>query len=394
MTNYSTLPALVDERLAGGRVTVDLDALVANWRKLDGYAPNSRTAAAVKADAYGLGVEPVVKSLSAAGCDTFFVALPEEGIRVRRALPGANIYVLGGLFKNAAPAYAEAGLMPVLGNLGDIEQWSQFWKVRSTRKPCALHVDTGMNRLGLSMDDAQRFSSDDNLRHSVSPLLIMSHLACADDPEHEMNLLQQKRFREVMRLFPENEYSIANSAAVIAQERFYLDVNRPGIALYGGKAVNGIENPMQSVATLEGRIIQIRSVKAGEHVGYGATQTLKRDSKLAVAAIGYGDGYSRANSGSGIPLRSVSGLAKGASGWLDGYRVPICGRVSMDMTSFDVTDVPDQVLEDAQWIEFFGKNIAVDEVAKACGTIGYELLTGLGPRYSRSYITNSDNGNA
>jgi len=190
-----------------------------------------------------------------------------------------------------------------------------------------------------------------------------------------------------MDLFPGSQFSIANSAATIAIEDFQFDVNRPGIALYGGEAVNKTSNPMQPVVTLEGRIIQIRSARAGETVGYGAAHRVSGDSKIAIVAVGYADGYPRSASGSGVPLRQCSGLEDGAYGSLGGYRVPLVGRVSMDLTAFDVTGVSEQVLAEAEWIEMFGKNVPIDDIARACGTIGYELLTGLGPRYSRSYLS-------
>lgn len=385
MSNYATLPALVDERLAGGRVMVDLQALVANWHKLKAYAPHSETAAVVKANAYGLGIEPVVEALTKAGCSSYFVALPEEGVRVRKVAPDATVYVLGGLFKNAAGTYAEAGLVPVLGNREDLDQWAEFWRTRSARKPCAIHVDTGMNRLGLSFEAIKSYREDETTKHAVSPVLIMSHPACADTPGHELNDRQLERFRKVMGLFGENRYSLANSAGVIGHQAMHLDVNRPGIALYGGEAVNGLPNPMQPVVTLEGRIVQVRNAAPGEGVGYGATDRSQQARKLAVVALGYADGYLRSASGDGVPLRRAAEHEAGAEGWLDGYRVPVCGRVSMDLTTFDVSQVPDAVLERAEWIELFGSNVALDEVARACGTIGYELLTGLGARYSRIY---------
>jgi len=386
MTDYSVLPALVDERLAGGRVTIDLGAIVDNWKKLDDMAPGSKTAAVVKADAYGLGVEPVAKALYAAGCRWFFVALPEEGVRVRKALREAEIFVLGGLFKDAAPTYAEAGLIPILGSIPDLERWAGYWRNRSTRRPCAIHVDTAMNRLGLTLEETRIFVTDDATKHSVTPVLLMSHLACGDEIDDNRNIEQLKQFRKAMALFPETDYSLANSAGVIAHEKTHFDLNRPGIALYGGEAVNGMANPMSPAVTLEGRIVQVRTARKGETIGYGGTHKLARDSRIAIVAVGYADGYHRANSGNGVPLRRTKGLEKGAGGWLSGYAVPIIGRVSMDLTAFDVTDVPDQLLEDAAWIELFGKNIALDDVARACGTIGYELLTSLGPRYSRSYL--------
>ncbi|MFK5981051.1 MAG: alanine racemase [Rhizobiaceae bacterium] len=379
MTDYSVLPALVDERLSGGRVRIDLDALVSNWKKLCALAPNSKTSAVVKADAYGLGIEPVVNALNDAGCKIYFVALPEEGVRVKKLAPQADVFVLGGLFKNSVPTYAETGLIPVLGSIENIELWAKFWQMRGSRHPCAIHVDTGMNRLGLRLEEARAFVGDDKRRHSISPFLMMSHPACADEVNHPKNADQLAMFKEAIDLFPGIEYSLSNSASIIAHKDFSFAINRPGIAIYGGEAVVGLPNPMQPVVTLEGRIIQIRNVKAGETIGYAATHTFTRDGKVALVAVGYADGYRRSSFDDDAP--------KNASGFLCGKEVPGIGRVSMDISAFDVTDVPDQALETAEWIELFGNNLALDDVARATGTIGYELLTGLGPRYSRSYIS-------
>ena len=379
MTDYSVLPALVDERLSGGRVRVDLDALISNWKKLCALAPDSKTSAVVKADAYGLGIEPVVNALNDAGCKIYFVALPEEGVRVKKLAPHADVFVLGGLFKNSVPTYAEAGLIPVLGSVENIELWGNFWHERSSRRPCAIHVDTGMNRLGLRLDEASAFVGDDERRHSISPFMMMSHPACADEVDHPKNVEQLALFKEAIGLFPGIEYSFSNSASIIAHKNFSFDLNRPGIAIYGGEAVVGLSNPMKPVVTLEARIIQMRTVKAGETIGYAATHTFARNSRVALVAVGYADGYRRSSFDSGAP--------KDAPGFLCGQEVSGLGRISMDISAFDVTDVPEQALETAEWIELFGENLALDDVARATGTIGYELLTGLGPRYSRSYIS-------
>lgn len=384
MTDFSVLPALVDERLSGGRVRVDLDALVSNWKKLCSLAPDSKTSAVVKADAYGLGIEPVVNALNGAGCKIYFVALPEEGVRVKKLAPEADVFVLGGLFKNSVPTYAEAGLIPVLGSVENIELWANFWQERGSRRPCAIHVDTGMNRLGLRLDEARAFVGDDERRHSISPFMMMSHPACSDEVDHPKNAEQLAIFKEAMELFPGVEYSFSNSASIISRKEFSFDINRPGIAIYGGEAVVSLVNSMKPVVTLEARIIQVRAVKAGETIGYAATHKFTRDSKVALVAVGYADGYRRSSFDNGKP--------KDAPGFLCGQEVPGIGRVSMDISAFDVTDVPEQDLEKAEWIELFGENLALDDVARATGTIGYELLTGLGPRYSRSYISSETGG--
>lgn len=366
-----------DRLLAGGRLTIDLDALTSNWRMLDARSRPARAAAVVKANAYGCGIAEVVPALVKAGCDNFFVALPEEGLRARHAAPRARIFVLNGLFDDAAPAFADADLIPVLGSSHEIGLWAKHGR----RKPCALHVDTGMNRLGLTPDEAIAFAGK---AKSVRPVLLMSHLACGDTPSNDMNRRQLEAFQKVRAAFGDIEASLANSAGVFMGGDYLFDLTRPGIALYGGEALAGMPNPMKPVVTAEARIVQIRHAAKGETVGYGASTTLARDTRIAVCSIGYADGYPRAASGSGVPMRM--NVASGAHGFIAGKRVPVIGRVTMDLTSFDVTDVPEGEIGAGDHIELFGRNIALDEVAHGCGTVGYELLTGLGARYHRRYV--------
>ncbi|GGB10016.1 alanine racemase [Brucella endophytica] len=373
-------PVLVtsaDRLLAGGRLIIDLDAIVDNWRTLDARSRPGRAAAVVKADAYGCGIAEVVPALAKAGCDTFFVALPEEGLRVRHAAPRARIFVLNGLFDDAAPAFTDADLIPVLGSDHEIAIWAKHGR----RKPCAIHVDTGMNRLGLTPQEAIAFAGQ---AKSVRPVLLMSHLACGDSPSHEMNRRQLEAFKAVRAAFGDIETSLANSAGVFMGGDFLFDLTRPGIALYGGEAVNEVANPMKPVATAEARIVQIRHARQGEPVGYGASAILTRDTRIAIVSTGYADGYLRSASGSGVPLRG--NVATGAYGFIAGRAVPVLGRVTMDLTSFDVTDVPVDEIRAGSHIELFGPNIVIDDVARASGTVGYELLTNLGRRYHRRYV--------
>ena len=375
----------VDPRIATGRLTIDLDALAANWRMMAERSGPARTAAVVKADAYGTGLEKSASALAKAGCGTFFVAVPDEAVRLRRALPEPEIFVLSGIFdEESAAVIAEARAMPVLNSLAQIDVWAGFWKKRGSRRPCAIHVDTGMNRLGLTVDEALAFAERNGREHLVTPILLMSHLACGDEPTHPLNSQQLASFQMVRAAFPGVESSLANSAGVFLGADFHFDVTRPGIALYGGAAVNGIANPMRPVVKAEARILQVRPARAGEAVSYGATQIMARDSRIAVCGTGYADGYHRSLSGAGVPLRAS--VAHGGHGWLAGKRVPVIGRVTMDLTLFDVTDLPEQALENAGWIELFGPNIALDEAAAAAGTIGYELLTSLGSRYHRTIL--------
>lgn len=362
---------MTPEELAGGRLTIDLNALASNWRALRDRAAPAECGAVVKANAYGLGIEHVVPVLTRAGCRAFFVALPEEGARVRAAAPEATIYVLNGVF---APLdhYREHDLRPVVGTWADAEH------IAGSGLPCALHVDTGMTRLGLRVEEAERLAKDP-LRDRLDLQLVMTHFACADDHDHPMTTRQHEEFARTASLFPGVPRSIDNSAATMDRVDA-MDLARPGVAIYGAEALNDAA-PLDTVVKLEGRVVQVRAAKRGETVGYGAAVTLTRDSRIAIVAVGYADGYPRAASGAGVAMRYVNG---GAQGFVRERFVPVLGRVSMDLTAFDVTDVAD--VEQGDWMEMIGPNVPIDEVARAAGTIGYELLTGLGRRFARTYI--------
>jgi len=365
-----------DSLAAGGRLTIDLVALAANWKALADHVAGGghATAAVVKADGYGIGLEPAGQTLAAAGCTTFFVALPDEGRRLRAVLPDAVIYVLNGLIGDAG-AYAEADMRPVLNSWPEIEEWAAFRKAGGTTG-AAVHVDTGMNRLGLSLHEALDLRRNERLLATLAPDLIVSHLACADTPEHPMNRHQLALFREVRAEFADLPASLANSAGVFLGPDYHFDLVRPGIALYGGVAVQGVTNPMRAVVTLEARVLAVREAEDGETVGYGATQSFRQPTRLATLAIGYADGYHR--------LAGGSDERPGAHAWVRGQRAPLTGRVSMDLITIDVTNIPGVMRGD--WVEMFGRHVSVDEVARAAGTIGYELLTDLGRRYRRIYV--------
>jgi len=367
------------------RLTIDLSALAENWQFLNMKSPGAETAAVVKANAYGLGIEQAVPVLAEAGCTTFFTAMVEEGVRVRqclsdKGLPDAEVFILNGIFSDTIATAVEHNLAPVLSTHEQISIWSAM----ANGRPCALHVDTGMNRLGLDMAEARALAENPARIKQCGATLLMSHLACGDDPDHPQNASQLTNFRELVELFPTLKPSFANSAAILSNPETHFDLTRPGIALYGGEAVNDVPNPMKPVVTAEARILQVRNAKKGEAIGYGAAHLLESDSRVAICSVGYADGYHRASSGCGVPLRDAK--KGGGLGQLGDHKVPLIGRVSMDLTAFDLTDVPDEDLKDAKWIELFGPKILVDDAARACGTIGYELLTGLGGRYTRKFI--------
>ncbi len=369
-------PRRTDTSIAGGRLTIDLVALAANWKALADHVAGGghTTAAVVKGDGYGTGLEQAAGALARAGCTTFFVALPEEGLRLRQAVPGAVIYVLDGLI-GAVDTYATADLRPVLGSWPEIDAWATFRRSGGTTG-AALHVDTGMNRLGLTLREALELRRNKRLFAALEPDLLISHLACADTPDHPMNRRQLALFREVRAQFPGIPASLANSAGVFLGPDYHFDLVRPGIALYGGVAVQGITNPMRAVVTFEARVLALREADEGETVGYGATERMKEASRLAILAAGYADGYHR--------LAGGSDERAGASAWVRGQRARLVGRVSMDLIAIDVTNIPGVAPGD--WVELFGRHIPVDEVARHAGTIGYELLTGLGRRLERHYV--------
>lgn len=363
----------VDEDLAGGRLTIDLGALVANWRNIAGRVGNASAAGVVKGDAYGIGIEPAAAALARAGCHTFFVALPGEGRRVRQTVQAATIYVLNGLVPGGAEAYAADDLRPVLGSWPEIEEWAAFRR-RGARTGSAIQVDTGMNRLGLTMPEARLLAEQRSLRDVIAPTLVMSHLAAADTPDHPLNRKQLTAFRMIRPLFPGVPASLANSSGIFLGPDYHFDLVRPGIALYGARAASG-ENALATVVTAEARVLQVREAEAGETVGYGAGESLRRNTRIAIVGAGYADGYHR-RAGS-------SDRRRGARAFLRDRDAPILGRVSMDLMALDVTDNP--AVKRGDWAELFGPHVPIDEVAEHADTIGYELLTSLGERYHRRY---------
>ncbi|MCP4317595.1 MAG: alanine racemase [Hyphomicrobiales bacterium] len=367
----------------GARLTIDIGVLVDNWRAMQKLSSPARCSAVVKADGYGLGAEAVSTALYEAGCRDFFVATAHEGAAVRRHTPEARIYVMNCILPGIEEICRAAELVPVLASMENVAHWTSACAANGEH-PCALQVDTGMNRLGLTVAEAVALSNDITRPAGFSPVLIMSHLACADEPDHPHNNLQLDAFRMVASTFGGVETSFSNSAGIMLGTDFKFDLTRPGIAIYGGAVGHHVKPRTKPVVTAEARIVTIRRAKRGETVSYGATVTLDRDSRVAVCSIGYADGYLRALSGAGVTLRAHDD--RGAHGHAHGRILPVLGRVTMDLTAFDITDLPDGALKPGDFIELFGNNVALDDVARAGGTIGYELLTSLGSRYQRLYV--------
>jgi alanine racemase len=367
-------PITMTANLAGATATIDLTALKSNYSLLARKARTALTAAAIKGDAYGLGMTQAAKTLWSADCRSFYVARPEEGATLRAILPKATITILDGLYKSEAAYYRKHKLIPALTTSEQIEEWSNTGK----GEPCALHVDTGINRAGLQPSDWLAFTGNDKLLRTLNIRMLMSHLACGDDIQSPMNLQQLEKFTAIRAGVPHLKASLANSPGIFLGRQYYFDETRPGIALYGGNPTPYQKNPMKPVVTLDARILQIRNVQPGETVGYSATWKASRPTKIAIIAAGYADGIARK-----LSSHQHNGPAQVA---IAGSRCPIVGRVSMDMMTIDVTDVPERKLSKATSAELFGKQISVDEAAGWAGTISYELLTHLGKRYARRYV--------
>ncbi|MBR0650629.1 alanine racemase [Roseomonas terrae] len=350
-------------------LTIDLPAIVANWRDLAARGAPGAVAGVVKADGYGLGAAEVGRALRDAGCRHFFVALPAEGMALRAALgAGPMIGVLGGF---APGADGDAALTPVLNSLGDVTAHAAAARVAGVARRAILHVDTGMARLGLDAGELARVTQDHGLLAGLDLLYVMTHLACADEPGNLMNAAQATRFAAACAGLPAMRRSLANSSGLFLGPGFASDLARPGCALYGINPTPDHPNPMRGVLRLDAPVLQVRDIPAGTPVGYGATWSAPRPTRIATVAVGYADGY----------LRSLSGRAVAD---FRGRSVPLVARVSMDLTTFDVTDLPEIAAGDRLTL-IGGDGCSADEVAARAGTIGYEVLTSLGARYAREY---------
>jgi alanine racemase len=361
----------------GGTLTIDLDAVEANWRALSRQLLTVECAAVVKANAYGLGLEPVTAKLAKAGCKTFFVADIAEARRVRARARESTIYVLNGFTPEAALAFAELDARPVINSTTELAEWDAFVAAQNWRGGAAIHVDTGMNRLGISAEEAAALAPRlRNENHGIT--LLMSHLACAEVANHPLNGSQIRLFRELRMLYHGIPASLANSSGIFLGDPAHFDMGRPGAAVYGINPTPGRANPMRSVVELTGRVLQVRKVPQGETVGYGAAWTARRASRLAIVALGYADGLLRAGS-------ATDGKG-GGTAIVAEKRCPIAGQISMDLTCIDITDLADGAVHRGGVATFIGKQIPVDEVAASAGTIGYEILTRLGARCHLVYL--------
>ena len=378
---------------ASAVLAIDLDAIRTNYRALRVIAGKAECAGIVKADAYGLGLEPVLRALLVEGCRVLFVANIDEAWRARQIASDAMIYVLNGLYPGTAPAFADLHAQPVLGSVAEVREWAAFARSAGRRLPAAVHVDTGMNRLGLSVREAHDLAQTQAF-DAFEVSLVMSHLASADCPGSAKNAAQRQAFDAICQMLPQAPASLANSAGTLLGPSFHYDMVRPGIAVYGGAALLGMPNPMKPVVRLLARIVQVRDIAAGETVGYGQTFKARRPSRVAILAAGYADGLARGMTNGSVTIRpgispkiaenTMAGI--GPSVLVAGYPAPIVGRISMDLMAIDVTDLPPGIAERGQFAEILGFQTRIDDLAIYAETIGYELLTRLSRRCHRVYL--------
>ena len=357
----------------GATLTIDLGAIAANYRQLTTAVAPTECAAVVKADAYGLGAAKVGSALAEAGCRTFFVASLAEGIALRAILDQPRIFVFEGPERAGAPDYLAHRLSPVLNRPDQIDLWRDAVRqARVAPMPCAVQIDTGMARLGLAPRDVERLAATPERLSWLSVALVMSHLACADEPASPHNQRQRERFEHLRRLLPPASASLANSAGCDLGSAFHFDLVRPGIGLYGGGMPT---TRMRHVVRLRARILQVREIDRPESVGYGATHTVNGPTRIATLGLGYADGYKRSLSNRGVVA-------------LGGRLLPVVGRVSMDLVTVDVTGAPPDLAEPGACVEVLGPSVPLDRLAEAAGTIPHDVLTGLGGRLARRYVEN------
>lgn len=362
---------------AAGALVVDLAAVAENYRRLKSAFLEKAVAAVVKADGYGLGAAQVAPALIAAGARSFFVAQLDEALELRplldRCHPAIALYVLNGLMPGAEADYADNTILPVLNSLGEIEAWRRFARQRETALPAAIHVDSGMCRLGLPPDEVERLRGAPDALAGIVPTCILSHLACADEPAHPKNAAQLADLKAALTALPKAPVSFCNSSGIFLGRDYHFDLGRPGVGLYGVNPTPAAPNPMLPVVRLMARILQIRAIDAPQTVGYGAVHRATGPARIATVAAGYADGY----------LRSIS---ERGHAWVAGLRVPVVGRVSMDLLALDVTEVSPDAVRPGDWVELINAEQTVDALAAEAGTIGYEILTALGARYHRVYL--------
>lgn len=365
-------------RDAPGVVLINLDRIAANWRALKSLVAPADCAAVAKADAYGLGAARVIPTLARAGANKFFVATLKEASEALTLAPCSMVFVLDGLLPGTARDMARTGATPVLSSLPEVREWAALAPSRNEPVPCVLHVDTGLNRLGLTAQEIHALANDMHTLQRLDVRLVMSHMACADEPAHAMNAQQLSVFRQLQPLLPSAPLSLAASDGLMLGAEHHFDLVRPGYALYGGQPLPGRITPVKPVVEAYARVLQVRELAPGQTVGYSATFTADRLTRIAVVAAGYADGFLR-------HLSAGSGERRGHVAFA-GRLCPVVGRVSMDLITVDITDLEDRPPERGDWAEIIGPTITIEDVGAAGGTIGYEVLTRLSPRFPRLHL--------
>jgi alanine racemase len=348
---------------------INLRNVAANFKLLQTKVNyKTKCGAAIKANAYGLGIEQIAQTLERSGCQNFFVAHIDEALTLRKQT-SSNIYLLHGIFdQETAKLAANYKLTPVLNSLEQVAIYNDYANSLAQKLPAILNFDTGMGRLGIVIKDIQNLKAE-----FVDYVYVMSHLACADEPEHLQNKLQLQNLKEITKLFPETKVSFANSAGIFLGKDYHYDLIRPGCAIYGINPTPAIQNPMKTVVTIQAKIIQRRTLDHNQYIGYGASYLAKTGSKVFIVEYGYGDGY----------FRNLSNTSKC---YVDGFYLDVIGRISMDLIICDASPLPESIFQQVTHTELLGDHIKLDELAKQSGTIGYEILTNLSPRYQRHYV--------
>ena len=374
------MPPSDDAAHGGAILTIDLEAICNNYRRLSQELGGCECAAVVKADAYGLGMARVGPALARAGARTFFTAQLQEAVALRESLAAteearaeARIFVLNGLSAGPLEDFRAHDLHPVLNSLGEIDAWSAAARSLDRAQPAAVHVDTGMSRLGLPPEEFDSLAADPGRLDGIDLRFLMSHLACADTPAHPLNARQLAAFEAARARLPGTPASLCNSAGIFLGSDYHYQLARPGVALYGVNPIPGKPNPMAQVVRLQGKILQLREIDAPRSVGYGATHRVAGPTRIATVAVGYADGY----------LRSLSNRAWA---WIGDQRIPVVGRVSMDLITLDVSAASRDAARPGALVDLIGPKFGLDQLAEAAGTIGYEILTALGQRYHRVYL--------
>ena len=358
---------------ANSFLVIDVDAIVSNYQTLRSKLSNAHCAATLKANAYGLGVKKIAPALDKAGCPTFFVATLDEAVELRKILNSnrKSILVLNGFLAGTGRILKHYNITPVLNNFCQLETWVDYNSTSENRQKAALHLDTGMNRFGLDNKDIARLMKNPQILIKANIYMLLSHLACSDEPENVMNNRQLLEFRSLIGRLPKVTASLANSGGIYLGKNFHFDLVRPGLALYG--SVPGhLQNNLTNCISLYGRVLQLREVDKGQLVGYGGTYKLTKRSRIATIGIGYADGYQR----------SLSGLS---TVFHHGSPLPVVGRISMDSITVDISSLPDNKLQEGNFVELLGKNFTIDQAASLAQTVPYEMITGLGRRHFRYY---------